>query len=251
MQHQPNIFDCHPLFEDVQMNAVFTDGKTFVDCVPKSSTEAINKKYIEQKDAAGFDLKAFVLAHFEMPHVFAGNFETDKNKTASQHINDLWDVLTRKPDEVSGSLIPLPNPYVVPGGRFGEVYYWDSYFTMLGLKTSGRIDMVENMLTNFSHLIETVGFIPNGNRTYYLGRSQPPFYSSMVQLLASAKGNDIIVQYLPALEKEYRYWMKGGDELNQDKLSANHVLQMKDGEIMNRYFDAFDTAMPESFREDV
>lgn len=251
MQTQLNIFDCHPLFEDVQMNAVFPDGKTFVDCVPKSSLENICRLYSQQKESAGFNLKAFVLDHFELPHVFAASFKTDTNKTAAGHINNLWEVLIRKPDEVSGSLIPLPNPYVVPGGRFGEVYYWDSYFTMLGLKTAGKIDMVENMLHNFAHLIETVGFIPNGNRTYYLGRSQPPFYSLMVQLLAAAKNNQVLVEYLPTLEKEYQYWMKGADELNDQNRYVYHVVKMKDGEIMNRYCDAFDTARPESFREDV
>lgn len=251
MQTQLNIFDCHPLFEDVQMNAIFPDGKTFVDCVPKLPLEEINHQYNEQKDTASFDLQAFVTEYFEMPHVFSGKFKTDTNKTAAQHINSLWDVLTREPDEAAGSLIPLPNAYVVPGGRFGEVYYWDSYFTMLGLKISGKIDMVQNMVANFSHLIDTIGFIPNGNRTYYLGRSQPPFYSSMLQLLASAKGNDVLIHYLPTLEKEYQYWMRSSDDLDENNTAIHHVVLLKDGEIMNRYCDVFNTARPESFREDV
>jgi alpha,alpha-trehalase len=50
---------------------------------------------------------------------------------------------------VGGSLIPLPYPYIVPGGRFQEIYYWDSYFTMLGLSVSGRFDLIENMVDNF------------------------------------------------------------------------------------------------------
>jgi alpha,alpha-trehalase len=76
---------------------------------------------------------------------------------------------------VGGSLIPLPYPYIVPGGRFQEIYYWDSYFTMLGLSVSGRFDLIENMVDNFSFLIKTLGHIPNGNRSYYISRSQPPF----------------------------------------------------------------------------
>ncbi len=82
-----------------------------------------------------------------------------------------------------GSLIGLPHPYVAPGGRFNELYYWDSYFTMLGLAESGRMDLVEGMVDNFTYLINSIGFIPNANRTYYLTRSQIPFYSSMVRLL--------------------------------------------------------------------
>ena len=82
------------------------------------------------------------------------------------------------------SLLPLPYPYVVPGGRFNEIYYWDSYFTMLGLEESGRRNMALNMVRNFGGLIMRYGHIPNGNRTYYLSRSQPPLFAGMVELLA-------------------------------------------------------------------
>ena len=248
---QKEIFQLQPLFDDVQLQQIFADGKTFVDCTPKENTDTILEKYLLQKDQAGFDLKEFVHAHFELPKVFAGDFKTTAGTNTSEHINNLWAVLTREPDEKRGSLIPLPHPYIVPGGRFGEVYYWDSYFTMLGLKTSGRIDMIENMVGNFSHLINTLGFIPNGNRTYYLGRSQPPFYSLMVQLLGSVKNKNVLLQYLPSLEKEYQYWMKGADELNAENNLSNHAVMMKDGEILNRYCDEYETARPESYKEDV
>jgi neutral trehalase len=77
------------------------------------------------------------------------------NKPLPEHLAELWDVLTRRPDEQGGTLIPLPYPYIVPGGRFREVYYWDSYFTMLGLQVSKRIDIIENMINNFAYLIDT------------------------------------------------------------------------------------------------
>ena len=201
------IFELSPLFEDVQLQKVFVDGKTFVDCIPKTSMNEILIAYEKEKQADGFDLKQFVLTHFEPPKAFAADVQTASS--VEQHIEQLWDVLTRQPDEAGGSLIPLPNAYVVPGGRFGEVYYWDSYFTMLGLHASGRFEMIENMVKNFAHLIHSTGFIPNGNRTYYLGRSQPPFFSLMVQLLASIKGKEVLMEYLPALEKEYAFWMNG------------------------------------------
>lgn len=248
---QKEIFQLEPLFADVQMQQIFADGKTFVDCMPKESTDVILEKYLQQKDTAGFNLNDFVFANFKLPKVFAGDFKTAVCSNTAQHINHLWAVLTREPDEKTGSLIPLPNSYIVPGGRFGEVYYWDSYFTMLGLKASGRFDMIENMVNNFSYLIESVGFIPNGNRTYYLGRSQPPFYSSMVQMLAEINGKNVLVEYLPTLETEYRYWMKGAEYLNENNAVMYHVVKLTDGEIMNRYCDAFDTARPESYREDV
>ncbi len=248
---QKEIFQLEPLFADVQMQQIFADGKIFVDCTPKESTGIILEKYLQQKDTGDFNLKEFVFTHFELPKVFAGNYKADKSATTTQHINNLWAVLTREPDEKKGSLIPLPKSYIVPGGRFGEVYYWDSYFTMLGLKAAGKYDMIENMVDNFSHLIKTVGFIPNGNRTYYLGRSQPPFYSLMVQMLAEIKGNNILAEFLPTLETEYKYWMKGADYLSENNAVMYHVVKLADGEVMNRYCDAYDTARPESYREDV
>ncbi len=137
------------------------------------------------------------------------------------------------------SLIPLPYPYIVPGGRFDEIYYWDSYFSMLGLQVSGKIDVIESMLDNFSWLIENVGYIPSGNRTYYLGRSQPPFYALMVDLLAEEKGCEVFVKYLPSLEKEYAFWMSGRTELegNDTEVAINHVVRLGDGDFLNRYFD--------------
>ena len=91
----------------------------------------------------------------------------------------LWKLLERSPGAVpaGSSLLALPHPYVVPGGRFREVYYWDSYFTMLGLRESGRDDLIRSMADNFAYELSTYGLIPNGNRSYYLSRSQPPFSS--------------------------------------------------------------------------
>ncbi|MBX9782682.1 MAG: alpha,alpha-trehalase TreF [Chitinophagaceae bacterium] len=242
------IFELSPLFEAVQLQKVFADGKTFVDCIPKADVDEILAAYEKEKQADGFDLKQFVLTHFELPKAFASDVKVAAS--VEQHIQQLWDVLTRQPDEAGGSLIPLPNAYVVPGGRFGEVYYWDSYFTMLGLHASGRYEMIENMVKNFAHLIHSVGFIPNGNRTYYLGRSQPPFFSLMVQLLASIKGKEVLMEFLPALEKEYAFWMNGKEQLNKRNIAVNHVVLMSNGSILNRYWDAFDTPRPESYRED-
>ncbi len=248
---QQEIYELSPLFEDVQMSQVFEDGKTFVDCIPKISTDVILEQYLQERDKPGFNLKAFVLSCFEMPHVFASDFQADNLKSAAAHIQQLWPLLTRQPDEEKGSLIPLPHPYVVPGGRFGEIYYWDSYFTMLGLKASGLHALLENMLDNFSYLLNSVGYIPNGNRTYFLGRSQPAFYSFMVQLLASVKGKDILPVYLPSLEAEYSFWMKGAEELTEKNTANIRVVKMADGELLNRYWDEHDTARPESYREDV
>ncbi len=241
------------LFTAVQLAGVFPDSKTFVDCIPKQPTATILTAYAEAKDQPGFELRSFVLEHFELPPEPATNFTSDSTRSIREHINALWPVLTRQPDaETTGSLIPLPYPYIVPGGRFREIYYWDSYFTMLGLQAAGRTDMIQNMVDNFAYLIDTIGFIPNGNRTYYLTRSQPPFFAGMVGILAQATDNDsVFVRYLPQLQGEYDWWMEGAAALTAAEPARLHTVRMPDGSVLNRYYDRGDYPRAESYREDV
>jgi len=238
------------LFTDVQMQHIFPDGKTFVDCIPKRKPADILYDYGMQK-GPDFNLKKFVEGNFEIPKPAGENYKTDSTQDVVTHIKNLWSVLRRNPDkEVEGSsLLPLPYPYIVPGGRFREVYYWDSYFTMLGLKESGEVDMIENMIRNFAWLIENYGHIPNGNRTYYLGRSQPPFFSCMVELLAGIKGDSIYQIFLPDMEKEYAFWMDGADKIEPGQ-AYRRVVKLKDGKLLNRYWDDSTSPRPESYRED-
>lgn len=238
-----------PLYEDVQTSACFSDSKLFVDSIPLTDTKTLLAKYASEKNKKGFDLKNFVQTHFQIPEETDTGFQSSK-PTAAEHIGELWEVLTRKPAEKGGTLLPLPNDYVVPGGRFREVYYWDSYFTMLGLQISGRMDLVEKMIDNFAYLIDTVGFIPNGNRTYYLGRSQPPFFSLMLTILLEEKGEEMLWKYIPQLEKEYAFWMEGAEELDEQHTSHRRVVRMPDGSLLNRYWDDKPLPRPEAFHED-
>ena len=251
-QHLPPDDRYGPLFVAVQMAAVFPDGKTFVDCTPKYPTDEVLARYAAASEEEGFDLEAFVKEHFDLPKKYASGFQADLNRNTEQHIQSLWKVLTREPEDVStGTLIPLPYPYIVPGGRFGEIYYWDSYFTMLGLQVSGKKEMIKNMVNNFAYLIDSVGYIPNGNRTYFLSRSQPPFFAAMVELLAEEYGAQTLVQYIPQLEKEYRFWMAGAERLSEAKPSHRRVVRMSDGAILNRYWDDKNVPRAEMYRDDV
>lgn len=238
------------LFRDVQMNKVFEDGKTFVDCIPKRSPASIMEDYAKIKGKKP-DLKKFVEENFQLPYTPQLNY-IQQEKDINAHINNVWGLLRREPDNPSegSSLLPLPYPYIVPGGRFREIYYWDAYFTMLGLKEANQTQMIRNMVDNFAWLIKTYGHIPNGNRTYYLSRSQPPFFALMVDLLAEMQSDSIYASYLPALEKEYEFWMDGAGKLKPGQASRR-VVKMPDGSLMNRYWDDQNTPRPESYREDV
>lgn len=243
--------DLGPLFHDVQMARLFEDSKTFVDARPNDGAAAIAARYLTEKTAAGFSQKTFVERWFTPPGAIAAGAGSAASTSMEQHIRDLWPQLTRAADSASvrSSLLPLPKPYVVPGGRFREVYYWDSYFTMLGLIESKRTDLVANMLDNFAHLISTVGHIPNGNRTYYLSRSQPPFFAAMVGLYAMATDTGTAVQYLAAMEREHAFWMDGVAALKAGTANRR-VVKMRDGAVLNRYWDDRPAPRPESYRED-
>ena len=245
-----------PLFTAVQGEKVFLDSKTFPDCTPKTSLSEIMKQYETSKGQAGFDLKKFVADNFELPANPQSGYHSDSTQNTRQHIQSLWEILTRNPQTVTtGSLLPLPKTYVVPGGRFREIYYWDSFFTMLGLRASGRTDLMENMVANFAHMIETYGHIPNGSRTYYLSRSQPPFFCMMVRLLDEANPGKTpaerpLARFLPEMERELAFWMDGSKDLQKPSDVHRRVVLTENG-ILNRYFDDSETPRAESWREDV
>lgn len=246
-----DIFCLGELFEKVQMQGVFADSKTFVDCTPKLDYASILERYEDEKNKDNFSLADFVHEYFTLPTDEAATYESTKGMPLIQHLEILWDVLTRAPEKSTNSLISLPKSYIVPGGRFREIYYWDSYFTMLGLQISKRIDLVQNMVDNFAYLIDTIGYIPNGNRRYYVGRSQPPFFSCMIRLLREEKGEQVLIDYLPQLEKEYNFWMRGRKELTADNVAVHRVVRLSDGSILNRYWDESDTPRPEAFKEEI
>ncbi|HFV9238991.1 alpha,alpha-trehalase [Enterobacter mori] len=240
-----------PLFSDVQSAKLFPDQKTFADAVPKSDPLTILADYRMQRKQSGFDLRHFVDVNFTLPGE-GEKYVPPAGQSLREHIDGLWPVLTRTTDKASSkwdSLLPLPKSYVVPGGRFREVYYWDSYFTMLGLAESGHWDKISDMVDNFAYEIDTFGHIPNGNRSYYLSRSQPPFFSLMVELLAT-HDKDALKKYRPQMEKEYAYWMEGVDGL-QPGQANKRVVKLDDGTILNRYWDDRDTPRPESWLDDV
>jgi alpha,alpha-trehalase len=239
------------LFEEVQLKPVFHDSKTFPDCSPLFHLSEIVEKYFQQKKSSSFDLDDFVQKNFMLPKTDQTDFESDTSLSVKAHIGKLWSILTRQPASAENtSLINLPFPYVVPGGRFSEIYYWDSYFTMLGLQVSSRAEMIESMTKNFAYLIDTLGYIPNGNRSYFLGRSQPPFFALMVNLLNEEK-EGALLKYQPQLLKEYDFWMKGKDEINDINKTAHRVVKMPDGNFLNRYWDENDTPRPEAYKEDI
>ena len=134
-------------------------------------------------------------------------------------------------------LLFLPKPYVVPGGRFNEMYGWDSYFIIRGLLAEGRRDLARGMIENFFYEIENYGAVLNANRTYYLTRSQPPFLTSMVmaQYAAERAAGQTDLSWLA---RAYRYAKRDHALwVHEPKLAAQTGL--------SRYFDVGEGPVPE------
>lgn len=241
------------LFRDVQKSGVYGDGKIFVDLIPRKRMEQIQKEYLLVKDDPNFNLREFLSLHFYKYSAYDTQFKAKKGAEPREHIADLWHHLERKNRRDRGSLIALPNPYIVPGGRFAEQFYWDSYFIMLGLAADERWDMIEGMLKNCAYMIRKFGFIPTANRTYFLSRSQPPTFALMVKLLANHKGRGrTYVEYLPYMLMEYHFWTKHRRSLAkmESYKAYSRVVEMPNGHVLNRYYDNKTTPRPESLRED-
>jgi alpha,alpha-trehalase len=253
------------LFAAVEMARIFPDDKEFADAVPLRPPQRIMEDYRRDGASVPADataLGAFVVSHFRLPQPAAaaapapappaqGSDSETVRLPLQQHIDALWDELTRTSTTVAeyGSLLSLPCPYVVPGGRFREIYYWDSYFTMLGLRSSGREDLLADMLADFTSLVERFGHVPNGTRTYYLSRSQPPFLFEMIALGSPSDEAAAYAHYLPQLRAEYDYWMSGRGQLGT-AMALRRVVRMPSGAVLNRYWDDADTPRDEAFRTD-
>ena len=122
-------------------------------------------------------------------------------------------------------LLYLPRPYVVPGGRFNEMYGWDSFFIQMGLLRDGQTDLARDMVDNFFFEIEHYGAMLNANRTYYLTRSQPPFVSSMFVDVYRAAHKDghsdkaWLERAYADLDKDYGMWTREPHLAGQTGLS--------------------------------
>jgi alpha,alpha-trehalase len=242
------------LCEQVQKEGVFADSKTFVDCIPKFPKKEISEKYHLQKLNPTFNIKNFVQEYFIVPSSDNEEIlEVTERKNAKDALHAIWQILEREADaevQEESTLIPLNHPYVVPGGRFREMYYWDSYFTSLGLFQSNKIELIENMCDNYVQLLDTVGCIPNGNRIYFTTRSQPPVFILTVDLLVKKVDARYIKKYIGACEKEYRYWMRGVELLDGHTIEHKHIVDLDENEILNRYYDEADTPREEAYAAD-
>ncbi|MCF8405731.1 MAG: alpha,alpha-trehalase [Bacteroidales bacterium] len=159
-------------------------------------------------------------------------------------IRNNWDKTLEYHPTDTGTLIGLPYPYTVPTisneSIFRELYYWDIYFTNIGLIIDGKIDLARNNTDNILYLVNRFGKMPNGSRTYYLNRSQPPYLSMMVFEMYKITGDKgWLENAVQVLEKEYQFWMAEritSCGLNRYSSSAGDDYKIKMAEYLKKRF---------------
>ncbi|ESK84799.1 glycoside hydrolase family 37 protein [Moniliophthora roreri MCA 2997] len=225
------IFCAGPLLQSVNLANLFPDQKTFVDKPTVNSTNVTLQAFqslgsnatVEQYQnfvnaffkGEGLELEGLILPNFNPNPPFLANVSDSLVKAFSQTVHSFWTQLIRGTNSSSlcngiqceSSLIPLNHTFVVPGGRFREQYYWDSFWIVEGLLESQLFDIVNATLQNFMDELDNFGFIPNGGRIYYLDRSQPPLFIQMLaRYMAVTNDRDILTRALPLAEREMQWW---------------------------------------------
>lgn len=254
-----------PLLHAVQTAGLFPDSKKFVDMPLLRDPEDVLAAFEELKDRDDPEvLREFIRSHFAeeghelepwqppdfvvAPPKLASIQNEDMRKWALE-LNDLWKLLSRRQ---SPAVAEHPQRYsalarrfgmVVPGGRFRETYYWDTYWIVRGLLVCDMVETARGVVGNLLDDVRNLGFVPNGGRVYYLDRSQPPLLTDMVLAVYEAAPNKTwLEESLPALEQEYNFWMDP---------ARGHVYTLgEDSGRLNVYRSSASTPRPESYKED-
>uniref|UniRef100_A0A8R1TJI9 Trehalase n=1 Tax=Onchocerca volvulus TaxID=6282 RepID=A0A8R1TJI9_ONCVO len=256
------------LLAAVNIHQLYPDSKIFVDMPMKFDPELVQAEFdrrfggYELQNINRSALQSFVDEYFEQ----TGNeLEDCELEGWIEHpprlmmiqdpllqdwalkLNQIWKVLCRKmkPENPKRtSLIHVPEEFIVPGGRFREFYYWDAYWIVKGLAVCGLHNAIKKMITNFVSVVDRYGFVPNGGRIYYLGRSQPPLLIPMAyEYYELTNDLEFINQILPSLIKEYEFW--------QNNRAINVSDHKGDVYTVFYYHSKTNVPRPESFFVDI
>lgn len=256
------------LLDTVQLAHIFDDSKTFVDMMMKATPKQTLKNFEEFMNSTNHNptkdqVEDFVNKNFEEANELENWNPQDYNsrpkflsqiddvvvRDFARNLVRLWPILARKmkPEVLQNSdkhsLIPVPNGFIIPGGRFTEFYYWDTYWIIQGLLISEMHDSVKGMIENYITMVQKYGFVPNGGRVYYLNRSQPPLLTLMAASYTKyTRNREWLRSNIKHLDTELRYWLN------------NKTTSFKKGGVeyaLAHYRSNSGSPRPESYRQDV
>ena len=258
------IFCQGEILHSVQMAKIFDDAKTFVDMRMKydmaytekkfrdlgvnPTREALGKFVTENFSPAGQDLEPYNPKDWMKRPERLHEIRDEKLRKWGFALNELWKDLGRnitskaREQSLGSSLIVVRNPFMIPGGRFREYYYWDSYWILHGILACGMYETAKDMTFNYIDLVRRYGFVPNGGRIYYLNRSQPPFLIQMVDLYYNYTSDlEFVRNNLKIIVEEYEFWVTHRS-VTMDVSGNNHIFAI--------YKANMTTARPESYWHD-
>nr|XP_024646805.1 trehalase isoform X2 [Macaca nemestrina] len=213
--------------------------------IPREQLQAFVQEHFQAK---GQELQPWTPADWKDSPQFLQKISDAKLRVWAGQLHQLWKKLGKKmkPEVLSHperfSLIYSEHPFIVPGGRFVEFYYWDSYWVMEGLLLSEMAETVKGMLQNFLDLVKTYGHVPNGGRVYYLQRSQPPLLTLMMDCyLTHTNDTTFLQENIETLALELDFWTKNR--------TVSVSLEGKNY-LLNRYYVPYGGPRPESYSKD-
>ncbi|KAF3434222.1 hypothetical protein FNV43_RR25325 [Rhamnella rubrinervis] len=247
----PSDFD-PKFYVDLSLKSNLSDTENAFDKLPRSENGYVPVKDLREYIGKYFEDAGYDLVYAEPedyvaePEGFLPKVENPQVRAWALEVHSLWKNLSRKvSNEVrkhpeAHTLLPLPEQVMIPGSRFKEVYYWDSYWVIRGLLASKMHDTAKAIATNLISLIEEYGYVLNGARAYYTNRSQPPLLSAMVHEIYKRTGDlEFVKMSLPALIKEHHFWNSGIHKVTiQDPQACTYTL--------SRYYAMWNKPRPES-----
>lgn len=261
------IYCAGELLQTVQLAGLYEDSKTFVDkptTKPEeevvanfnalisggnATVEALVNFVEENFSGEGLDIEPANLTDWTEQPDFLSKVKEPALQGWLKQVHSYWKDLARQNiqnqtcPECTSSLIPLNNTFIVPGGRFREAYYWDTYWVIIGLLTGGLQETTKGILRNFMDLIDQYGWIPNGGRVYYLNRSQPPLFTQMLYLyVTSTNDTSFLEEAVSINDRELLWW-----DTNRAIEVAGHSGMTH---MTHRYFVTSSAPRPESYAED-
>ena len=265
-----------PVLNAIQMSGIFSDSKTFVDMPmrydPNVTLQAFNaltdqgnktvlEKYLEDYFLpVGSDLDDWVPTDFTHTPAFLDTITDVDYKQWGTDLNELWLVLGRQVNASvlehpeRHSFLPRNHSMIVPGGRFRESYYWDSWWIIRGLLVCDMSNTAKDVISNLFEDVYNFGFVPNGGRIYYLDRSQPPLLSEMLRSYYEYKAahggaTQAVKQFVSdgylSVLREYSFWMRDNNQMVTVTTGPNSPEYR-----LNRYYSNYTTPRPESYATD-